>query len=283
MNWIEEYRTKMGMSRAAFATAITRQLGGRGEGRLTVPATLIRILEEHPNPRTSPKLMNLIARACGATKAQRDMFLHPSRRGYPYTHSPAAVKGKGEEPWRSLPGATTDAARESARRYAYGRKPVVVIDREGNVVHRAASALDAAVWAECGKSAVAERCMRRVEKEFYGGMRYTFRYAAEWDNLSPTAKALEVREALRRTESGYQYQAREEVVVVDQRGRERSRYENVHSAVRGERVTKQTIYNRCRRKIEKEFTSYRDTTYRFAREWDKMSEAERKKDVGAAM
>lgn len=279
MNWIQRYRETCGMTRGQFARAITRQLGGTGENRIVVPEKLIMWLEEWPKCYTHPKLMNLIARACGATKQQRDQFLHPSRRDWPYRHSAAAVTEPSPHPWRVHPGATTEAARKST--YAYGRKPVVVIDRDGKVAHRAESVMSAGIWANVSKQAVTDRCKRRVDMEFIGKKPYTFRYAEEWDGLSPSAKALEIREALRKSARKGGDRTMEPIVVVDRGGAEVTRYPNVAAAMRVERVTRNTIYNRCFRRIDKEFTSFRNTTYRFALEWDEMNREERLKDVGA--
>lgn len=279
MTWIQQYRESLNMTRGEFARAITRQLGGSGDSRAVVPENLITILEEHPHPVTHPKLMNMIARACGATKEQRDQFLHPSRRGFPYRHSAAALTDKAEHPWRTRPGATSAAAKQSA--YSYGRKPVVVIDRDGHVACRAESLMAAAIWANVSKGTVHDRCMRKIALEFIGRVPYTFRYADDWDSLSPSAKALEIRHALRASAAKGGDRTMEPVVVVNRWGEELNRYPNVHAAMRTEHATRQTIYNRCFRKIDREFTAYHEITYRFASEWDAMTPEQRREDVGA--
>lgn len=277
MNWIQEYRESIGMTREQFAKAINRQLGGTGEFRVTVPVKLIFMLEEWPKCYTHPKLINLIARACGATKAQRDQFLHPCRRDYPYRHSAAAVTERSVNPWCTYPAATTDAAKKSA--YAYGRRPVVIIDRDGHVVHRSESMMAAGIWANVSKNAVADRCMHKTKLEFIGRVPYTFRYADEWDKLSPSARALEIRNALRMSAAKGGDRTMEPIVVVTRWGDELTRYPNVPVAMHTEHVTKNTIYNRCFRKIDREFTAYHETTYRFASEWDAMTPEQRRMDV----
>lgn len=281
MTWVEEYRQSIGMSRREFATAITAKLGGRGDRRVLVTPAILTIIETWPNARTHPRIMNAIARACGATKEMRDEFLHPCRRGFPYTHTAAAVTERAASPWRSYTGATTQAAMESAKRYASAR-PVVVIDRMGQVVFRAVSANAAEGFTGMSAKTVLTHCNHAVKFQFFQNAKYIFRYAEEWDAMSPSARAREVSEALASsTMKAYDPKSRA-VVVIGKTGREIMRYESIAEAARGEATTLFHVKHRCQRRAKREFTGDIETTYRFAAEWDSMNQAQRMEDLGVA-
>ena len=268
MGWIEAYRRRLGMSREQFAAAITHELGG---GLLTVPANLIYILESRPGAVTSPKLANLIARACGATKAQRDMIVHPSRRGEAYQHSAAAITAKR----------VSERPAGGERRAKPGRA-VVILDRAGNEVARVDSVMAAAALIGASNSTVVERCHRATRQEFGATHVFTCRYADEWDGMTPAARAADMREALARGEAALKrgLNAARPVVAVDRAARELARYASIGDAAAGEHRSQTWIRNRCSHRVNDEQA---DRTFRFADEWDGMSKREQMKDVGAAL
>lgn len=282
MTWIEAYRQKLGMSREQFAAAVTRELGGTGERRKCVSANLIYMLENWPKCVTHPALITMIAHACGATKAQRDQFLAKERRGYPFRHFPARVRS--EAPRRAP---MKEEKPERNHRHDHARIAVVVLDRTGRVVRRCESMLDAAEVIGMTAPSVRARCLRRAAHEFCAGSVYTCRYAAEWDGMSQTARAADMRRALelggdmkRKPNGGL---AKRAVVVLDKAGRELARYDSIMEASRGEVTNDDYIRTRCYRKVRAEFTGKNDSTYRFAADWDKMTPEERAKDLSAAM
>ena len=279
MTWIEEYRRSMQMGRGEFAREITTKLGGKGEDRLTVPAGLIYILETHPHPVTHPRLMNLIALACGATKAQRDQFLHKSRRGYPYAANPARRITERPNPWRELPAVKHKPPRANPNE---GRQMgVVVVDRTGREVARFKNSGAAAEFMGLTRPSVSSRCSHRIPYEFAVQAEYTCRYADEWDALSPSAQLETIRRAVDASEGRTFRNKPKAVVVVDRQARERMRYASINAAEAGEYVSDDYIRKCCMRREKREFAGDRDITFRFAEQWDGMSRAERLKDVGA--
>lgn len=281
MTWIEAYRTRIGMSRLQFARAITRELGGTGERRCRVSEELLYRLESWPKCVTHPKLINMIAHACGATKTQRDQFLVKERRGYPFKHSPARVR---DMPKPECPPKEKD---ERSHRHDHNRRSVVIIDRAGNEVKRCESVLDAAEIMGLSAPSVRARCVHKVPSEYGAGQIYSARYAEEWDAMTPTARAADIRKAresggeVKRSKRDCAY--RKAVVVLDKAGRELARYASINEASRGEVINDDCIRNRCYRRVWQEFTSTNDSTYRFADEWDKMTPEQRRKDLSAAM
>lgn len=71
------------------------------------------------------------------------------------------------------------------------------------------------------------------------------------------------------------------VVMVDLQGRVLHRYESAKSAAKHSDISADSILNRCNHRMKNEFYTCLPYTYRFAREWDKMSMAEKLKDLGA--
>lgn len=280
MTWVEEYRRGLGLSRAQFAAAITRKLGGRGEGRAVIPAALITILEEQNGARTHPRLMTIIARACGATKEQRDQFLHPSRRDWPYLHQAAQVTEKEAHPWRAKPGATTKAARQSAKACANNMRAVVIVDADGVEVARTDSVKAAAARAGMDETTISAHLRRKVSL-LGSRCRITYRYADEWDAMTREQRIADILDVSQVGRIQPRHFHPEAVVAVEKDGREAARYTSCYEAAKGEGISQTPIYKRCRRKVKREFSGECVRTYRFAREWDAMSEAARKQDVGA--
>lgn len=287
MTWVEEYRRKVGMNRREFAAAVTAKLGGRGDRRVVVTPAILTIIEEWPNARTHPRIMNVIARACGATKEQRDQFLHPSRRDYPYAEAVAAVtvKDGAAHPWREKPGATSHAAKMSAVRHmgAMARKmqarEIVIVNRDGMEVQRVAG-LEAAgevlgISGECA----ADRCYERTRVEFTAKRRLTCRFADAWDAMSQDMRQQQMRIAVARSEEN----DTKRIVVIDREGNVRARYDSAKECARADYVTPAKVYDRCKRKTADEWCLDNEVTYRYALEWDKMTRAEQLRDIGAAL
>ena len=280
MTWIEEYRRSVGMTRGQFARAITARLG---RGKLKVPETLIYILEVHPHPYTHPKLMQIIAHACGATKAQRDQFIAKQHRDIPYRETSPVLTVEKAHPWRKTPGPTTQKAAKSAaqhvRKCLANCRAVVLVNSKGNVVSRVESVDRAAEALGVGVDTASDRCRGKVVVEFSKTRHLTCRYADEWDAMTETERREMIARAVERA-GNFIWNARE-VVVIDEQGNERGRYGSTYLAADAEFVSQRTVVYHCRRKARKEFQGWIDVTFRYADEWDAMTEAERLKDVGA--
>ena len=283
MNWVQEYRQSIGMSRGQFARAITRQLGGCGDNRIVVPEKLIYMLEEWPKCYTHPKLANMIAAACGATPEQRDMIVNRVHRGkWRGVDGPRVAM---ELPPTRLP-IRAKAQPVAGDKYAHNNKQVVVLDRAGREVKRCASGREAAEFMGLSSTTVYSRCAHATPLEFTTvGTPYTCRYAQEWDALTPSARAASIRRALQIAGDKHTRpkgcNISRAVVAVDRSGRELARYDSIGDASRGEAYNEDCIRNRCNRQVGREFTGRNGATYRFAEDWDAMTPEERRRDVGA--
>ena len=69
------------------------------------------------------------------------------------------------------------------------------------------------------------------------------------------------------------------VVMVDRAGRVLKRYNSAKIAAMYGDLTDDSIKRRCNRRIPNEFST-REYTYRYAREWNKMSQIEKLRDLG---
>ena len=279
MTWVEEYRRKVGMNRREFAEAITRKLGGRGDRRVVVTPAILTILEEWPSARTHPRIINVIARACGATKQQRDQFLHPSRREWPYMHGEAQVKQSDGHPWRKHPGATTEAARASAAKFAAQSRAVVIVDKKGEVVARVPSIKAAAEFMGMNETCVSDRCKGLTRAEFADGKLLTCRYADKWDAMTQEQRAGNIAAAIKKSKL---YSTRH-IVAIDRRGNVRQRYGSIKEAAEAELTSPPSVRLRCLRKLGNEWTKDREVTYRYEDQWDKMTRAQQMRDIGAAL
>lgn len=280
-DWIRDFRRSMGLSREGFARAVTYQLGGRGGDALTVTGALIGILEDRNEAVTHPRLADLIAAACGATRKQRDSIVHKKHRGtWPGVDGPRLLRDT--RPRTRYP--TVPSTSNNRDRYAHNNKAVVVLDRMGNEVKRFDSGKAAAAFVGVSSATVYSRCAHAAPMEFTNGSPYTARYIAEWDKLSPSAKAFSIQRALRLSgkDARTDYSnGKKAVVVLDSRGRERTRYASIAEAATCECTSESRVSQRCNRMVKKEFAYGNDTTYRFAEEWDTMNDEQRRKDVGA--
>ena len=70
------------------------------------------------------------------------------------------------------------------------------------------------------------------------------------------------------------------VVMVDKAGRILGRYKNAKTAAMYGEISDDSIKRRCNRKIPNEFSDAKPYTYRYAREWDKLTTTEKLKDLG---
>ena len=184
--WIEDFRTKYGLERDEFARRV-RVLGARKRPERPIGCTeaLVYMLERSSRPITHPNIADLLAEACGATAEQRDSIVAKKWRG----------EWKGDGIPRCLKGCewTMGKAKEAApgprdqpywRRGVAGRRSIVKIDANGNVLERYVSLTQAT--ALCGQSmnSIGERARKCVRNEFIPGG-HSFRFAEEWDKMTP--------------------------------------------------------------------------------------------------
>lgn len=306
--WITEYRKKLGMNTLEFAHAVS-MLGAREHPSVRCSEPLLILLENRKGAVTHPRIANLLARACGATPKQRDMIVNAKHRGtwdglekrddggpHPALRAtfPKGESSEGEasksrhyakgSPWGRLPAATTDKARKA---FSDGKgqsgRTVVAVNIVGHVVKRYDSAVNAAAHMGFSETAVKNRCNHAVKCEFGPGRQVTFRWADEWERKSRGEQLLDVTDGAVENEKSHTKGQGKEVVVIDRYGHERGRYPSLHTAANAEEEDVMTVRARCRGKIKFEFQAGRDTTYRYAAEWDAMDEHAKRADLLAAL
>ena len=166
MNWVTEKR----LARSVSTKWLARVCG--------CTETLIGYAER--GMPVHPVFADRIAKALGATVDERNMIVLPKHRR---RVGDAAKKAKPAEPPKA----------EKPKRIglAANAVAVVILDRAGNELGRYDSATDAGhamgIDGNNARTAVSRRCNRRVGRE-YELCGATFRFAAEWDAMTPAER-----------------------------------------------------------------------------------------------
>lgn len=184
MHWLKKFRLEYkhkngsrGISREELAAMVKLKHG-------TCSAVLIGIIES--GGITHPNIADQIAKATGATAAQRNSMVHPKLRAA--WELPKAKRRSEHE--KQPPPMALDVIPDTAHR-------VVALDPEGNIVEHFESLSQAARSAGTSAPVVYARCVRKVqmlsgEFAFRG---YTWRFAEEWDSMSDAEKAADMENA----------------------------------------------------------------------------------------
>lgn len=241
--WLTDFRRQHNLELYELAGLI-RIVGAKKIPALTVSEGMIWRLEIDENFRTIPKLADLIAECCGATAAQRDELVLKKYRG---TWKPP----KDNRP--RLP-----EKREEKPRYIWGNgRAVVVIDQLGNEIRRHPSAVMAAGWVGISSDSVNRRCNRETNCWEFGICKVSFRWADEYDAMSPEERARDAartkggknhgthtKEPGKRGRGGATY-ARP-VTVINREGKAYF-FPSVNAAAVGLRIRAKTIYENIAR------------------------------------
>lgn len=204
--WITDYREQYGLTLEQLGGLI-RRAGRRKDPELSVSDTLLYMLETDPKCRTVPKLADLIAEVCGATARQRDALVLPKYRG---TWKPTRVKAEMErqtrppkqpappaEPKQLAPLTEPKPSRKGLDHGGNNPFPsareVVKLNRQGEEIARYRSCNQAAAQNCIRESHVTSRCHRRYKCDEFRLMDYTFRFAAEWDQMTEADRRLDMR------------------------------------------------------------------------------------------
>ncbi len=290
--WIEEFRRQHGLTRLELSKIVK------------VSQELITILEEQPRGVTHPKLANRLAAACGATPAQRDQIVNKihagtwepdnsqkyAARAANYLRRRAEARAMAEEARKRAEAEARERARAAELRALNGtgaaqhyggtpKRPVVMIDREGNVLkvyESVKAAADGEKWTDAN---VAQKCRRVVKNEFRFSDT-TFRYADEWNAMTPAQRVDDVKMGSVNAASRHLARMRNgrPVVCLNKGGTVLRRYGSIMEASDCEKCTKSMIFRRANRQAGREFR-YMDITFRYADEWDAMTPAQRQADL----
>lgn len=179
--WLQTFREEMGLSLDQLGAAI-RKLGAQERPPLGCSDELLHRLEVDRNFRTVPAIANLIASACGATAEQRDRLVLKHYRGQWTPTGEAKIKIRPE-----VKAPTPD------RHLRY--RPVVAIDKSGNIAMRYSSVTNAAANFGVNKETVSARCRGIIEGNEFALLDFTFRYADAWEAMSRERRRLDALRA----------------------------------------------------------------------------------------
>lgn len=188
--WRQNYRRsdgRIGLSRKEFSKML--YVPGtikNPAAEITCSEVLIGILEG--GGITHPEIADRIAEVTECTAQQRDSMVHKKHHG---TWKPKPKKQRKDK--------TDDGMLhpEPNGRTPRNARAVLKVDRSGQAVGIFLSMVAASEEMGCTVTAVLNRCNRKLSKrtdEFvpYG---FTWRYADEWYNMNPDARAADMRAA----------------------------------------------------------------------------------------
>ena len=182
--WIREYRERCGLDLDEFG-AMVRRRGARKRKPVNCSNGLIALLESDPNAVTHPHIADLLAEACGATRSQRDMIVAECHRS-----GGRAAAARMGSPWR-----TEAAVTAHKRRKMRPGRAIVKIDREGRILARYISYYHAASEAKISKWFIYSRCNGLLRREFTDVLTASYRFADEWEQLTPEQRQERMRKA----------------------------------------------------------------------------------------
>lgn len=182
MHWIEAYRRRMCMEARELA-----ELAG-------VTESLIYILENQAKAVTHPLLANRIAEVCGASAEQRDMIVAAKHRGTwkPGPKRTWARPRPQPKPEPEPPPPPREIPKGTGQRGGLNKRAVVKLDRFGRVLARYEGVLYAARLEQISPSVVFRRCGREINSDEFRPHGCTWRYADEWDAMSPGQRAADL-------------------------------------------------------------------------------------------
>lgn len=200
--WLSDFRKQFGLELETLGYYI-RQEGGKRNPPLRVSDELLYKLERLKGFRTVPKLADLIAEACGATAEQRDQLVLEQYRG---TWKPKEGNGKGNDLFRhgwtlryafghAVPPAKGEG-RKGLTAAEGRRKPVVCVDRLGDVLARYVSIENAAAETGLSRDAIADRVSRKITANEFQLCGTTFRFEEEWKAMGPQQRIKDAQRTL---------------------------------------------------------------------------------------
>lgn len=208
--WITDFRQQFGLELETLGYYI-RQEGRKRNPPLRVSDELLYKLEHLQGFRTVPALANLIAEVCGATAKQRDALVLEQYRGQwkpkkgaKAGNAMAALAPPLQKPREGKKGPTAAEAR---------RKPVVCVDRLGDVIKRYDSIENAAAMTGLSREAISDRVNRRITANEYQLCGLTFRFAEEWDAMDAGARKRDAQRTMNGRGLGGMCRARPVTVI----------------------------------------------------------------------
>ena len=181
--WITDYRAANNLELRELQQKVNDYLHYRFPDRyFYISAKLIHILEYSSHPKTHPLIATIIADVCQATPEQFDMIVMEQYQGI---YKPMLTLEALE--------ALTAKAKPATSPLPVNCRAVVKLDNGGYIIAKYHSVEQAAKDADMPSATIRNRCKRKVASEFTpfvsrGILReypYTFRYADEWEAMTP--------------------------------------------------------------------------------------------------
>jgi hypothetical protein len=191
--WLSDFRKQFGLELETLGYYI-RQDGAKRNPPLRVSDELLYKLEHLKGFRTVPKLADLIAEVCGATAEQRDQLVLEQYRG---TWKPKA--GARAQATMAAPAPPLQKPREGRKGLTAAegrRKPVVCVDRLGDVLARYVSIENAAAVTGLSRDAIADRVSRKITANEFQLCGTTFRFEEEWKAMGPQQRIKDAQRTL---------------------------------------------------------------------------------------
>lgn len=274
--WLTDFRAQHGLDLGTLGYCI-RVEGLRRNPPLRVSDQLLYMLERLEGFRTVPKLADLIAEVCGATAGQRDALVLERYRG---TWTPK--EGAGTSPvfsriMQALPGKSalpTGGRQERHATAAEGRrKPVLCIDRLGDVLARYVSIENAAAMTGLSRDAIADRVNRKITVNEFQLCGTTFRFEEEWKAMGTQQRIRDAQRTLNGRSINGMCRARA-VTVITPEGRV-MQYNSVLAAATATGQVPGSVATRCQMSRPIRNKNMGGNMYMYTEKWEAMSAEDR--------
>ena len=270
--WITDFRQQFGLELETLGYYI-RQEGRKRNPPLRVSDELLYLLENFGNFRTVPKLADLIAEVCGATAEQRDQLVLEQYRG---TWKPKAGKGKGNDLFRhgfAVPPSHKGEGKKGMTAAEARRKPVVCVDRLGDVIKRYDSIENAAAMTGLSREAISDRVNRKITANEYQLCGLTFRFAEEWGAMDAEARKRDAQRTMNGRSLGGMCRARP-VTVITPKG-EIKQFNSVLAAATATGQVPGSVASRVQLARPMRNGNLDGNMYMYREKWDAMTAEER--------
>lgn len=268
--WLSDFRKQFGLELETLGYYI-RQEGQKRDPALRVSDELLYKLERLKGFRTVPKLADLIAEVCGATAEQRDQLVLEQYRG---TWKPKA--GHRAQATMAAPAPSPYSPREGRKGLTAAegrRKPVVCVDRLGDVLARYVSIENAAAETGLSRDAIADRVSRKITANEFQLCGTTFRFEEEWKAMGPQQRIKDAQRTLNGRSIVGMCRARP-VTVITPKGQV-LQYNSVLAAATATGQVPGSVATRCQMNRPMRNGNLGGNLYLYTDKWNAMSAEER--------
>lgn len=264
--WLSDFRKQFGLELETLGYYI-RQEGQKRDPALRVSDELLYKLETLEGFRTVPKLADLIAEVCGATAEQRDQLVLEQYRG---TWKPK--KGARAQPTMAAPAPPLQKPREGRKGPTAAearRKPVVCVDRLGDVLARYVSIENAAAETGLSRDAIAVRVSRKITANEFQLCGTTFRFEEEWKTMGPQQRIKDAQRTMNGRSINGMCRARP-VTVITPKGQV-LQYNSVLAAATATGQEPGSVATRCQMNTPMRNRNLGGNLYLYTEKWNAMS------------